>query len=361
MPMRARVRRWRWGRAVKARDESLRGDRMPVQVCPRGCEYHELARRDLLARTRWHGRAALHTAFEFETTNCPECGARLLRRCARCHHEILAPVRDRCQSCGLPQPWATERRAGTERASIRLWKPPTAGAPADRVAHDPARPLYASTGGTLWVIEGDIARLAVEAVVSNDDVDGQMWAQVARAIKNAAGEGVERAAQEGKPFRVGQAWWTTAGAMDQAGGIIHVASMSRQGESGVNIIREGMTRALRLASERGVASLGVAPIGSGPARIAPSDWYRAFAEVVIGYLGQEPVNDARQRLAIVLVLFEPADFEAEVRSLERIVWDAWAGARRPYGRVELSHLGGFARRAPARLAGGRSELAFEPD
>jgi O-acetyl-ADP-ribose deacetylase (regulator of RNase III)/predicted RNA-binding Zn-ribbon protein involved in translation (DUF1610 family) len=327
------IRGWRWGRAERRSDHDLSGYRTPVQVCPRGCEFSELARRDLLAKTRLFGRVALHVAFTFETTNCPECGARLARRCARCEKKIFAPVEDRCQFCGLPQSWATERRAGAERADVRIWKPPD-GSSKGRVdrANDPALPLYdAPERGNVWIIEADVALLAVDAVVSNDDVDGRMWAQVARSIKNVAGDGVERLAQEGRPFKLGDAWVTSPGAIEHIDWIIHVASMSRRGESRLDTVRECLVAALERATEKNCESLGIAAIGSGPAAIDPPEWYRAFAEVVIQYLSNRPVAEpgTPPAMEIVLALFEPSDFDAELRNVREAVHSAWKRAGEP--------------------------------
>ena len=260
----AGLRRWRWRRAEADNVDDLRGYRVPVQVCPRGCDHHELARRDLLIRTAFSGRAEMHTAFTFETTNCPECGARMARRCARCKHEILAPVVDRCRFCGLPQAWAAERRAGADRASIRLWRPePDDVRESERRVHDPALLLYRRKDrGDIWVLDGDITRLDVDAIVSNDDVDGQMWAQVARAIRVAAGEGVERLAQEGKPFRLGHAGVTAPGSLQQLKGIVHVAAMSRHGESTLDTVRECLVAALKVAAAERYESSGVAAQGT---------------------------------------------------------------------------------------------------
>lgn len=336
MPLTRAARRWRARREDVPTVGDLRSYRTPIQVCPRGCEYHEPARRDVIARTSLFGRAVLHGEHKYETINCPECGARLARRCARCKSEIFAPVVDRCTFCGLPQPWAAERRAGAERASLRLWRPEedddvAPDATPARRANDPARLLYTVAGrGELWAIEGDIAQLEVNAIISNDDVDGQMWAQVASAIKRAAGEGVERLAQEGKPFRLGQAWWTSAGALQHLHGIIHVASLSRNGASRIETVHECLAAALRLAAHKECESIGVAAIGSGPAAIPPEKWYRAFAKTAIDHFHDaDPKLQAAPRLAIVLVLFEPDSFEAELELLRRAIWDAWGEAERP--------------------------------
>lgn len=305
--------------------------RTPVQVCPRGCEYRELARRNVLTRTEFWGRVALRGTFDFEATNCPRCGALLIRRCVRCSHELYAPVSapiaDRCQSCGFPQPWSADRRVG-EQTVVRYWRPPDERAEPDSAAppvNDPARELYdAGDRGGVWVIEGDIPQLAVDAVVSDDDVQGRMWSQVAGAIKRAAGAEVERLAQVGRPFRLGYAWATEAGELPMRG-IIHVASMDRHGESDVRVVRKSLKAALEVAAEERYESVGIAAIGTGPAAMDRTEWFEVFAEVTIEHL------DARQatELAIVLVLFEPTDFDTDVESLQRAMWDAWDEAYRP--------------------------------
>ncbi|HEX6753356.1 MAG TPA: macro domain-containing protein [Solirubrobacterales bacterium] len=328
------VRSWRWRRARRRKDYDLSGYRIPVQVCPRGCEFHELARRDLLAKTRLGGRAALHTVFTFETENCPNCGSRLASECVRCGEDALSPVVDHCRFCGLPQPWATARRAGAERTDLRRWRPPDEGSAEESGEHanDPAELLYRSYGrGGLWVLNGDIAQLEVDAVVSNDDVHGRMWTQVARAIKSAAGEGVERLAQEGRPFQLGQAWVTSAGGLRHMKGIVHVASMSRRGKSSPEAVRKCLVSALEVATERKYESLGVAAIGSGTGEITLANWYKAFAEVTISHFSGRTGREwgGPPELDVVLVLFELPNFPAEVKLVREAVFSAWKKAGKP--------------------------------
>jgi len=353
--------RVRWQMFEFRRNEDLQGDRTPIQVCPRGCDYHKQARRELVARTRLSGRAATHVAYSFETTNCPKCGARLARSCVRCHRDIVTPLADLCHFCGLPQPWASERRAGVERASLLRWRE------GEEQANAPADQLYtANEHGGVWVIEGDVSQLNVDTVISDDDVDGQMWAQVARAIKLAAGEGVERLAQEGKPFKLGHAWWTSAGAIQQMQGIVHVASMNRNGEAKVEAMRECLAAAFELAGEHQCESIGVAAIGSGPASISLSQWSRVFSDVAVEHLDllackrRAEAEEAPPPLSIVLVLFEPPDFAADRALLERAFWYAWAKAGRPRTGEPKVELGRFRRReltVRAELA--RRHTAYE--
>ena len=322
--------------------ELFHGFRTAVQVCPRGCGFHERARRDLIARTAWSGRAKVTATNSFETSNCPRDGAKLVSRCARCERPVLAPVVDRCQFCGVPQPWAQERRAGAERASLRLWRPEPDSTPkSERRVHDPAELLYSAevevADGTkreadVWVIDGDIVRLAVDSVISNDDVDGQMWSQSARSIKDAAGEGVERLAQEGKPFRLGHAWTTTAGELRQMKGIIHVASMSRYGKSSIETVRECLKAGFRLAAQKEYASVGVTAFGTAPARIDMHEWFEVFAETAVDFLSDPATQEERPAsFAIVLVLLGPQKFPQDINRLRRAFHEAWVKAGRPAG------------------------------
>jgi len=346
-PLRAN-RRWRWRRRRERRHESLAGYSTPAQVCPHGCGFRELARREWLARTSILGAAVVQVTFTFETTNCPECGALLARECPRCHADVLAPVRDRCESCGLPQPWARERRAGIDRRKTRYWHPE------NKLAHAPAIPVYeVDKRGTIWVIEGNVAQLAVNSVVSNDTVDGQMWAQVARSIKTAAGAEVERLAQEGAPFALGEAWATSAGNLKQMSRIIHVSSMSRTGRTSPKAVRESLAAALDQAHkmadvpdaeildaemdsaknpEKNFFSVGIATIGM--ATIPPKEWFDIFAGVALDDLHRPLQKEEHRQLAIILALFEPPDLKCELRWLEEAIQRSW----RRHGKPEDARL-----------------------
>lgn len=327
------------------RYELFHGYRTALQVCPRGCGFHERGRKDLLVRSGWLGRAKTTAGISFETSHCPRDGAKLVWQCARCESPVFAPVADRCQFCGVPQPWAAERRAGAERATLRLWRPDDETVEeSKREVHDPATRLYKADGldeegkpavsGDIWVIDGDISRLAVDAVISNDDVEGQMWSQSARSIKNAAGEGVERLAQEGKPFPLGHAWTTTAGDLRQMKNIIHVASMSRYGKSSTGTVRACLDSAFHLAAKRGFESVGLTAFGTGPAAIKFDEWLGVFAETAVTFL-----SDPSRRqpgvtpLAVVLVLFDRQSFEAEIEMLRGAIEDAWIRLGEPVHAV----------------------------
>jgi len=240
---------------------------------------------------------------------------------------MFAPVADRCQFCGLPQPWAADRRAAAERSSTLLWNPD------DPEVHDPAKRLYSVPGrGGLYVIEGDIIRLAVEALVSNDDVDGQMWAETARAIRNAAGEEIEQRAQDGKPYKLGEAWVTPAGDLGSSQkNIIHVAAMNRHGESDVGVVIDCLNSILDVARREGYESIGLSAFGSGPNAIDKYEWYRVFARTIVSHLTGDaaPTEPDSPEIAIVLVLFEPQDFMNAHRYLSEAVTGVFGELGRP--------------------------------
>src|SRR4051812_26915294 len=95
----------RWNEAEEVREGVAAGFKTPAQACPRGCATG-VARRDLVTRSTPSGRVEVRVKFDFETETCPECGSRMIRECVRCKATVLSPVRERCEFCGLPHPWA---------------------------------------------------------------------------------------------------------------------------------------------------------------------------------------------------------------------------------------------------------------
>jgi O-acetyl-ADP-ribose deacetylase (regulator of RNase III) len=293
----------------------------------------------VIAETAKWGRAELHVRFEFETDNCPKCGARLARYCTRCDNPIYAPIAERCQFCGLPHPWAEERRVAMQRAPVRRWRP-------EKDVSDPATRIYwDDVAGDVWVVDADVTRLDVNAVMSNDDVDGRMWTEIARSIRVAAGPDVEHLARNRLPFHLGDAWVTGAGNM-QADGIIHVAAMNRRGESTIDVIGDCLRKGLKLADEEQYESLAVAPIGSGPNAIDLDLWLDGFARVAVEHLSVYGRDERKvgldeqeatatgavapaPRLSIVLAVLEPVDFAHIVRRLDRATTAAWDALGRP--------------------------------
>lgn len=312
----------RWAAALDWRDVQAGGFKTPAQACPRG-HSRETARRELLTWTGWSGRTHTRVLFEFETNNCRVCGSRLIDRCHRCEEPLVAPVSNRCEHCGLPQPWSPERLSSDKRLPLRRWMPGEDGVLA------PARRIYpciymSQDKPQLLVIEDDLTNVAVEGIVSNDDVDGRMYTVIASAIKASAGEQVEDESIEHGHSSPGDAWSTGAGALRKPlRRIIHVAAMDRRGDSGLDIVLDCVRSALSVARDEGLASLALAAFGTGPGDgrrkvIELGDWLRAVGPAIVEDLKARPGDPP---LAVLLVLYEPDDFEWCVRQLDNAVRD----------------------------------------
>ena len=350
---RAASRKWH-----KARDElrSAHGTyRQPIQVCPRGCT-HQFARRNVISRARLSGRVDVVVEHEFETKTCAKCGSRFVDRCGRCGDEIFAPVVDRCESCGLPHPWAAERRgeaavrldAGSRRVPVdvarvhstrtqlRNWRLGD--------SHDPAIPLARipiqragvdDPCGELFVIEGDIAAFNVRALISNDDVDGRMWSAIASSIRLSAGQDVEQESVSHGPYPLGSAWSTHAGRLRMAS-IIHVAAMDRHGENGgLEIVRDGIRAALEEAVRKKLHSVALAAIGTGPRpAIELNLWLRTIAADIVSFLKTQE----NAKLAVLLVLYEPDSVDDCIRLLSETVPETHRIAPTAVARVGAGEL-----------------------
>jgi O-acetyl-ADP-ribose deacetylase (regulator of RNase III)/predicted RNA-binding Zn-ribbon protein involved in translation (DUF1610 family) len=306
----------RWNRALDWREVPAGGFKTPAQACPRGCS-RQTASRELLTWTGWSGRTHSRVLFEFETNNCPDCGSWLLDRCQRCEEPFAAPVGDRCEHCGLPQPWSPERLSSTKRLPLRRW------APNDADVHDPARAIYPAKGHPqLLIIEDDVTNIAVEAVVSNDDVDGRMYTVIASAIKAAAGQQVEDESIEHGRAALGDAWSTAAGALRKPlKRIVHVAAVDRRGNSSIEVVVDCVRSALGVARHQKLESLAIAAFGTGTGDgrrqvIDLDDWLSAVGPAIVSDLQESPGSPP---LAVLLVLYGPEDFAARVELLKSAV------------------------------------------
>lgn len=318
---RGRSRRRLAGLRDRVRRGSLSGYRNRARICPRTC-YTEVGRREFYARTGLLGRARIGVRFTFETENCPDCGTKLLTECGRCRAPILAPVSARCHACGLPQPWAPERAAGPGPVRARQWHPDKV--PAGLRA---ATKIVSFPGGTLWIVQGDITEIVVDAIVSDDDVDGKMWTQVASAIKRAAGEEVEWTAEAQHRFEPGHTWPTGRGALKHVKDIIHVALMDASGQTNLGYVELCLRNALALAVQAGHESIAIAAIGTAPHAVKHRKWLRAAAEVAVAFLHDR--DDGGKALDVIVILYDPKDFDGEVGALRRAALRATAKREHP--------------------------------
>jgi O-acetyl-ADP-ribose deacetylase (regulator of RNase III) len=230
------------------------------------------------------------------------------------------PVADRCEFCGLPQPWSPERLTSKRRTPPRRWDPEPQD-PSEPKARDPAVRVYPvnkrKPRRQLLVIDDDITNLAVQAIVSNDDVDGRMYTVVASTIRAAAGQQVEDLSIDHGRASLGEAWFTHAGRLSRLKGIIHVAAVNRRGKTKISVIRKCVKAALDKAVEQGCESVALATFGVERATadrevITPETWFNEVVPVIVKYLNKLPRST---RLAVLLVLFEPEDLDKSVKQV----------------------------------------------
>lgn len=142
------------------------------------------------------------------------------------------------------------------------------------------------------VVEGDIARLPVDAIVNAANDRLWMGAGVAGAIKRAGGDEIEREAMANGTIDVGDAVATGAGRL-HARWVIHGAVMGQDLRTDDNMIRRTTRRCLELADELGAETIALPALGTG--------------------VGGFPLDRCAQAMTDVVTAYEP-------RSLRRVVF-----------------------------------------
>ena len=155
----------------------------------------------------------------------------------------------------------------------------------------------------LEVVDGDIARLEVDAIANAANNALWMGAGVAGAIKRAGGEEIEREAVALGPIEVGGAVATGGGRLS-AKYVIHGAVMGQDLRTDGELVRRTTERCLELADELGCRSLALPAFGTG--------------------VGGFPLDDCARIMVAATRAHEPA-------SLERVVFAVYGDdARREF-------------------------------
>jgi O-acetyl-ADP-ribose deacetylase len=114
----------------------------------------------------------------------------------------------------------------------------------------------------LEVVEGDIARLEVDAVANAANDHLWMGAGVAGALKRAGGEEIEREAVAKGPIARGDAVATGAGRLP-AKHVVHAAVMGQDLQTNAELISRATRRTLEVADELGAETLALPAFGTG--------------------------------------------------------------------------------------------------
>jgi len=167
------------------------------------------------------------------------------------------------------------------------------------------------------MIEADITNLAVDALVSSDDVNGQMRTGAAVAIKAACGEVVEHQSMEQGPHKIGSAWSTEPGRLGVKC-VIHVAAVNTTGTSSLEIIKTATMSAILFAQEYRLNSMALPIMGAGTARIQYDECVETLVRACHEHLRASAGSLPRD---IVLVLFSPPSFEKSIARARDAVSD----------------------------------------
>ena len=134
----------------------------------------------------------------------------------------------------------------------------------------------------LSVVEGDITRLEVDAIVNAANNHLWMGAGVAGAIKRAGGVSIEREAVEKGPIEIGDAIATGAGRL-AARHVIHGAVMGQDLRTSADLIRRTTLRCLAVADELGCRSIALPAFGTGVGGFPLHECARIMVDAVRGH------------------------------------------------------------------------------
>jgi len=112
------------------------------------------------------------------------------------------------------------------------------------------------------VVDGDIARLDVDAVANAANDELRMGAGVAGALKRAGGAEIEAEAMAMGPIPVGAAMATGAGRL-RARWVVHGAVMGQDLVTNAHVVARATASCLRVADELGARSLALPAFGTG--------------------------------------------------------------------------------------------------
>ena len=130
----------------------------------------------------------------------------------------------------------------------------------------------------IFVLEGDITKMDVDAIVNPANSFGFMGGGVALAIKRAGGEEIEREAVKKAPIPVGKAVVTTGGRLNCK--VIHAPTMVRPGRTSIDNVRRATGAAIRAAIEKGFKSIAIPGMGTGVGRVDYNEAAKAMIEEI---------------------------------------------------------------------------------
>ena len=160
------------------------------------------------------------------------------------------------------------------------------------------------TDSTIEIVQGDITKQDVDAIVNAANNHLWMGAGTAGAIVRAGGREIEDEAIRQGPIEVGEAVVTGPGNL-ACQHVIHAAAMGQDLHTSADKIRASTDNALKRAEELGITSIAFPALGTG---VGGFDYAQA-AEIMLTVCYEHSGADRSVR-TIRFVLFDQHAYEA---------------------------------------------------
>ncbi|UCF80811.1 MAG: macro domain-containing protein [Acidobacteriota bacterium] len=173
--------------------------------------------------------------------------------------------------------------------------------------------------GSVRVVQGDITRESVDAIVNAANTDLLLGGGVAGAIRRAGGPSIQEECNRLGPVGLGEAAATGAGRLS-ATYVIHAAVMHLGGSASLESSEAALRASLQLADDlfvqagKEAGSLAVPALGCGIGGLTVEEAAPRFVQAA-----QEFLKKARSLREVRFVLFDVHSFEVFKRALHSSV------------------------------------------
>lgn len=170
----------------------------------------------------------------------------------------------------------------------------------------------------IQVLVGDLAEQSVEAVVRAVQSDFSPVSHSSRDLALGAGEGVRETLMRFGSLPIGGAVITPAGNLP-CDFLIHTVVSSADEPQSSASVEKALQNALRRASDFGLSSLALPPLGIGVGMTVPEDAAQSLCELLFRHL------DVEENLDLTLVVSSPYEEEMFARIVDELIADRDVG------------------------------------
>jgi O-acetyl-ADP-ribose deacetylase len=150
---------------------------------------------------------------------------------------------------------------------------------------------------TVEILQGDLTRQDVDAIVNAANNDLELGAGVAGAIARAGGPQIQAECRKIGRIEVGDAALTGGGTLT-ARYVIHAASMGLGGRrTTAESLRSSTRRSLEIANDRGLRSIAFPAVGTGVSHFPMEECARIMLDEVVAH-GRKPTSIREVRFVL---------------------------------------------------------------